>query len=79
MNKEQLYDVFVMFKDSSRGPYRNKCAIEAEVVGLALVITQHYQHGVGKVIYSLDEIHSCSVVPLSDEDYDKVLQELGGN
>lgn len=65
--KEQLYDVFVEFKDSDKAPYRNQSAIGAEVVGLSIVIESRYQHGIGKVIFSLDEIHSCSVFPVSNE------------
>lgn len=65
---EQLYDVFVEFKDSNKSPYISKNAISAEVVGLAIVIESRYQHGIGKVIFSLDEIHSCSVFPVSNED-----------
>ena len=66
--KEPLYDVFVEFKDSDKSPYRSQSAIGAEVVGLAIVIESRYQHGIGKVIFSLDEIHSCSVFPVSNED-----------
>lgn len=71
MNKEQLYDVFIMFKDSSRGPYRNKEAISCSVMGLALVIESRYQNGIGKVIYSLDSIKSCSVIPVSPEELEE--------
>ena len=65
--KEQLYDVLVEFKDSDKAPYRSQGAIGAEVVGLAIVIESRYQHGIGKVIFSLDEIYSCSVFPVSNE------------
>lgn len=71
MMKEQLYDVFVEFKDDNRGPYRNKEAISCSIVGLALVIESHYTNGIGKVIYSLDCIRSCSVIPVSDEKNEK--------
>ena len=71
MNKEQLYNVFVEFKDENRGPYRNKEAIGCSIMGLALVIESRYTHGIGKVIYSLDSIRSCSVIPVSDEENEK--------
>lgn len=64
--KEQLYDVFVICKDGET--YRNKEAISCSIVGLALVIESRYAHGVGKVIYSLDFIESCSCIPVSNED-----------
>lgn len=65
MNKEQLYDVFVVCKDGET--YRNKEAISCSIVGLALVIESRYQHGIGKVIYGLDSIESCSCIPVSNE------------
>lgn len=68
MNKAQLYDVFVEFKDVDRGPYRNKEAISCLIMGLALVIESRYTNGIGKVIYSLDSIRSCSVIPVSPEE-----------
>lgn len=68
-NKEQLYDVFVEFKDADKAPYRDRSAISATVVGMALVIESRYKNGIGKVIYSLDKIQSCTVVPLSDDDH----------
>lgn len=70
MTKEQLYDVFVVCKDGET--YRNKEAIGCNIVGLALVIESRYTHGVGKVIYSLDSIDSCSVIPLSPEGENEV-------
>ena len=71
MNKEQLYDVFVEFKDGDRGPYRNKEAIGCSIMGLALVIESRYTNGIGKVIYSLDSIRSCSVIPVSPEELEE--------
>ena len=68
MNKEQLYDVFVEFKDGNRGPYRNKEVISCSVMGLALVIESRYTNGIGKVIYSLDSIRSCRVIPVYPEE-----------
>lgn len=67
-NKEQLYDVFVEFKDTDKAPYRNRSAISATVVGMALVIESRYQHGIGNIIFNLDEIHSCSVFPVDQEE-----------
>ena len=63
--KEQLYDVFVICKDGET--YRNKEAIGCNIVGLALVIESRYTNGIGKVIYSLDSVESCSAIPVSDE------------
>lgn len=71
MNKEQLYDVFVEFKDENRCSYRNKEAIGCSIMGLALVIESRYTNGIGKVIYSLDSIRSCSVIPVSNEENEK--------
>ena len=68
MNKEQLYDVFVEFKDENRGSYRNKEAICCSIMGLALVIESRYTNGIGKVIYSLNSIESCSCIPVVNED-----------
>lgn len=64
--KEQLYDVFVICKDG--GTYRNKEAISCTIVGLALVIESRYTHGIGKVIYGLDSVESCSCIPVGQED-----------
>lgn len=69
MNKEQLYDVFVVCKDGET--YRNKEAIGCNIVGLALVIESRYTHGIGKVIYSLDSVESCSVIPMSTDKKDE--------
>nr|DAR03332.1 MAG TPA: hypothetical protein [Caudoviricetes sp.] len=64
--KEQLYDVFVICKDG--GTYRNKEAISCTIVGLALVIESRYTHGIGKVIYGLNSVESCSCIPVGQED-----------
>lgn len=69
MNREQLYDVFVVCKDGET--YRNKEAIGCNIVGLALVIESRYTHGIGKVIYSLDSVESCSVIPMSTDKKDE--------
>lgn len=63
MNKEQLYDVFIEFKDGNRGPYRNKEAISCSIMGLALVIESRYQNGIGNVIYR--------VIPVSPEELEE--------
>ena len=48
-----------------------KKLLVAQLWGLALVIESRYTHGIGKVIYSLDSIRSCSVIPVSDEENEK--------
>lgn len=49
---------------------------KVEVIGDALVIERYCQHGKGKIIYNMDTVKSCSVVPLSDEDNEKMWEEL---
>lgn len=80
MNKEQLYDVFIKFKEGNEAvSIRNKHTLDVNIVGEALILKLLHEHGTGMIIYSLSEIHECSVVPLSDEDCEKILKELGGN
>ena len=44
----------------------------------ALVIEGYYRHGKGKVIYNLNTIKSCSLIPLSEEENKKMWEELEG-
>lgn len=62
MSKEQLYSVYVQFKKGED----------------ALVIEGYYRHGKGKVIYNLNTIKSCSLIPLSEEENKKMWEELEG-
>lgn len=48
-----------------------KEAIGCSIMGLALVIESRYTNGIGKVIYSLDSIRSCSVIPVSPEELEE--------
>lgn len=78
MSKEQLYSVFVQFKEGEEAvAMGNDTATNVEVIGDALVIDRYcQQHGKGKIIYNMNTIKSCSVVPLSDEDNKKMWKEL---
>lgn len=77
MSKEQLYSVYVQFKKGEDAvAMGDKTTTSVEVIGNALVIEGYYRHGKGKVIYNMDTVKSCSVVPLSDEDNKKMWEEL---
>lgn len=69
MSKEQLYSVYVQFKAGEEAvAMGDDSTTKVEVIGDALVIERYCQHGKGKIIYNMDTVKSCSVVPLSDED-----------
>lgn len=80
MNKEQLYSVYVQFKKGEDAvAMGNKTTTSVEVIGDVLVIEGYYRHGKGKVIYNLNTIKSCSLIPLSEEENKKMWEELEGD
>ena len=80
MNNEQLYDVFIEFKDGCEEvSLRNRRTLYVKVMGNALVLNLWHKNGIGTLIYNLDTILSCSVTPLSDEENEKQWKELEGN
>ena len=77
MSKEQLYSVYVQFKKGEDAvAMGNKTTTSVEVIGDALVIERYYRHGKGKVIYNLNTIKSCSLIPLSEEENKKMWEEI---
>ncbi len=77
MSKEQLYSVYIQFKEGEEAvAMGNDTVTNVEVIGDALVIDRYCQHGKGKIIYNMNTIKSCSVVPLSYEDNKKMWEEL---
>lgn len=80
MNKEQLYDVFIEFKDGyEEVSLRNRRTLDVKVMGNALVLNLWHKNGIGTLIHNLDTILSCSVTPLSDEENEKQWKELEAN
>lgn len=79
MSKEQLYSVLVEFREGedvvSMG---NESTTSVEVIGDALVMERYYTHGKGKVIYNVNTIKCCSVVPLSPEANEAQLMTFKG-
>lgn len=79
MSKEQLYSVYVQFKEGEEAvAMGDDSTIKVEVIGDALVIELYCQHGKGKIIYNMDTVKACSVVPLSEEENKKMWEELEG-
>lgn len=77
MSKEQLYNVYIEFKEGEDAvSMGNKSTTSVEVIGGALVMERHYGNGKGKVIYNLDTINYCSAIPLSEEENKKMWEEL---
>ena len=77
MSKEQLYSVYVQFKKGEDAvAMGDKTTTSVEVIGEALVNEGFYSHGKGKVIYNLNTIKSCSLIPLSEEENKKMWKEL---
>lgn len=79
MTKEQLYSSYIEFKEGEDVVgMGNECTTGVEVVGNTLVIERLYSHGKGKVIYNLDTIKYCSVIPLSPEANEAQLKTFKG-
>ena len=79
MSKEQLYSVYVQFKEDEEAvAMGDDSTIKVEVIGDALVIERYCQHGKGKIIYNMDTVKACGVVPLSEEENKKMWEELEG-
>lgn len=80
MNKTQLYDVYITFKDGyEEAAMRNRRTLDVKIMGNALVLYLWHKNGVGTLIHNLDTILSCSVTPLSDEENEKQWKELEAN
>lgn len=79
MTKEQLYSAYIEFKEGQDVvAMGNECTTGVEVVGNALVMERLYTNGKGKVIYNLDTIKYCSVIPLSPEANEAQLKTFKG-
>lgn len=77
MNKEQLYSAYIEFKEGEDVvAMGNECTTDVEVVGNTLVMERLYTNG--KVIYNLDTIKYCSVIPLSPEANEAQLKTFEG-
>ena len=79
MSKEQLYSVYIQFKEGHEAvSVGNRRTTSAEVMGNALVTEGYYTNGKGKIIYSLDTIDFCSIIPLSPEENEEQLKTIKG-
>lgn len=80
MSKEQLYSVYIQFKEGQEAvSVGNRRTTSAEVIGNALVTEgYYYTNGKGKIIYSLDTIDFCSIIPLSPEENEEQLKTIKG-
>lgn len=79
MSKEQLYRVYVEFKEGEEAvAMGNESTTSVEVIGNTLVIERYCTNGKGKVIYNMDTIKSCSVEPLSPKANEEQLKICKG-